>query len=85
MGQNRVAFWTLLRVMLRVSVGKGAGSGLETQVITWARSPRQAWNRDFLGENGPEASVRGRRRGRQKGLEASQASLSLGRKRVTKD
>lgn len=41
-GQNRVASWTLppQSVMLRVSLGRGAGSGLETQVTTWARSPR---------------------------------------------
>lgn len=55
-------------------------AGDETQVITWARSPRQARNRDIPEEeNGPGASDRGRR-GTQQGLEASQASLSPGRK-----
>lgn len=56
-----------------------------TQVVTWTRSPRQARNRDSLGEeNGPGASVRGRWR-RQQGLEASQESLSPSRKgEVTK-
>lgn len=55
-----------------------------TQVVTWTRSPRQA--RDSLGEeNGPGASVRGRWRRRQQGLEASQESLSPSRKgEVTK-
>lgn len=60
-------------------------AGDETQVITWARSPRQARNRDIPGEkNGPGASDRERRRTQQE-LEASQSSLSPGRKgEVTK-
>lgn len=47
-------------VTLRVSMGREARPGLESQVILWATSPRQARNRDIRGEeNGPGASVRG--------------------------
>lgn len=68
-------------VTLRVSMGREAGPGLESQVILWVTSPRRARNRDICGEeNGPGASVRGRWRGRQQGLGVSQVSLSPGRK-----